>query len=539
MSRKLKRLNIGAAHAAALKPYLMLEGETRAVQTDFNAYCSIKGTSVSSVDWTATDGVTLASEAVASDVCSVLVTAVDIGTFPMTCVATLANGEKLNRTWRVQILPAGGEYVPATPLACPILLSPADGEITSPDDNGYLSFTFVPNATSYGVYVWADGDPMPDEPVYTTTTSPYIVPGLDIDQTYNWYVTAFLNGVESTGCAGASRSFTTSPPIPECPSLTSPANGATLDDLNEVTLEWSASTYADTYKVYVWAVGEEEPLIPLVSQAGLTYLVTGLDDSTSYNWKVIAENENGESSGCGSRSFTTAEPEIDPYADDVWSYLRFNETAGSTTFIDEIPARNWIQIGFVVSSPDPVIAVEGEGLYGNCGKGRNTDYFEDNGGIRHGNSPAFFAVGNTFCWEASVKCESFTRGSGFLDQCIFAVFGNGAVAFSLEVTTTGSIILRNVNGTILTSNDVLSLDTWHSVCLERPTGNVLVLYIDGVAQAQTFTITPTNDISLVQYWNWNGSEGGRMFLDECRITERFRYNGNYTPRLAEFPDPTP
>ncbi len=118
------------------------------------------------------------------------------------------------------------------------------------------------------------------------------------------------------------------------------------------------------------------------------------------------------------------------------------------------------------------------------------------------------------------------------DQALFNTFGTAVANFTLFVSPSGYLYVTHaVDGLVITAASPLVLDTWYSLCLER-VGNVVTLYIDGVAEADTWTVTPTDNTTNVDYF----APAGRMYLDECRITEQYRYNGNYTPRTTPFPN---
>ena len=92
----------------------------------------------------------------------------------------------------------------------------------------------------------------------------------------------------------------TAPSAPGAPSSPSPANGATGISLSP-TLSWSSSG-ATSYDVYFGTSGSP----PLVSsdQIAATYTTGTLAASTVYNWKIVAKNSGGSTTG-SIWSFTT------------------------------------------------------------------------------------------------------------------------------------------------------------------------------------------------------------------------------------------
>lgn len=100
-------------------------------------------------------------------------------------------------------------------------------------------------------------------------------------------------------------SFTTVPPPPATPTLSSPADAATNIFTNP-TLAWSAVTGASTYSLQVSTVSVFSSSI--VNQTGITsasYAVSGLSNNTQYYWRVNATNPGGTSAWSTSRGFTT------------------------------------------------------------------------------------------------------------------------------------------------------------------------------------------------------------------------------------------
>jgi subtilisin family serine protease len=91
--------------------------------------------------------------------------------------------------------------------------------------------------------------------------------------------------------------------IPPVPVMSSPANAATGVSVSP-TLVWNASAGATSYNLLVTKGG-----VTVYSYAGLTTTskaITGLTNSTTYNWQVSATNSAGTSALSSAWSFTTA-----------------------------------------------------------------------------------------------------------------------------------------------------------------------------------------------------------------------------------------
>jgi hypothetical protein len=181
------------------------------------------------------------------------------------------------------------------------LLSPANKSANQPL-TATLSWQAVgtfPNApTGYDLYLGTS----PNPPLYaaniagTQTT----VSGLAMGTTYFWKVVA-KNACGNT--SSALWSFTTIPcTLPPRPfNYSSPPDGATAQPLT-VDLTWQASTQAASYQVYLGTAPGDLALVSTVS--GTRYAASGLCVSTTYYWKIVAQNSCGNRQGAV-WSFTT------------------------------------------------------------------------------------------------------------------------------------------------------------------------------------------------------------------------------------------
>lgn len=102
---------------------------------------------------------------------------------------------------------------------------------------------------------------------------------------------------------------------PNCPNLVSPADGATGISLTP-TLQWSDGGGGTTgYKLYF---GTDNPPTNIKNGEDLGNVTsytftTSLNYNTTYYWKVVSYNDNGDASGCAVRSFVTmTDPSIIP-----------------------------------------------------------------------------------------------------------------------------------------------------------------------------------------------------------------------------------
>lgn len=96
--------------------------------------------------------------------------------------------------------------------------------------------------------------------------------------------------------------------LPNCPTLTAPANGNTTVPVNPpATLTWTAATTggaASSYDVYLGTTPNPTTLLGNFTTTSAT--ATGLAPLTTYYWKVVPKNSLGAATGCSEFSFKTA-----------------------------------------------------------------------------------------------------------------------------------------------------------------------------------------------------------------------------------------
>lgn len=136
----------------------------------------------------------------------------------------------------------------------------------------------------------------------TLSDTTAIVNGLTAGTTYYWRVSA--KNQYGTSASTPSWSFTTTASVPPAPILVSPANGA-VDQPTAGQLSWSPSPGATTYHIQV-ALDAVFSVIVVDSSLTMTStVVSGLVNSTTYFWRVQAENNAGAGPFSDPWSFTT------------------------------------------------------------------------------------------------------------------------------------------------------------------------------------------------------------------------------------------
>ena len=189
----------------------------------------------------------------------------------------------------------------ATPLAAPILVSPAIGA-TGLSVTPNLTWGPVTGTAGYSVYLGTTTPPA--ALIQTNATSLTPSAALTPATTYYWMVASRDPNNNNKESASAIWSFTTAPALP-APSLTSPSNGAT--SVSSTTgLAWTAVPGTAGYSVYL---GTSNPptLSTLVNNASFTPSAA-LAAGTTYYWMVASRdpNNNNKESASSVWSFTTA-----------------------------------------------------------------------------------------------------------------------------------------------------------------------------------------------------------------------------------------
>ena len=194
-------------------------------------------------------------------------------------------------------------FTTAGVLAAPSLASPADGS-TGVSTSPSVTWNATSSAISYRLQVSTDVNVTAtvfDQSGITNASS--VVTGLANNTTYYWRVRA-------TYASGQSNwsnvwSFTTIVVAPAAPNLAGPASGAT-DQPISLTLSWSAVVGATTYRLqidktnaFTAPVYDNSPIITT------SQLVSSLQNSTMYYWRVNATNAGGTSAYSNTYNFTT------------------------------------------------------------------------------------------------------------------------------------------------------------------------------------------------------------------------------------------
>jgi len=160
-----------------------------------------------------------------------------------------------------------------------------------------LAWNNSANATYYQVYFGTNSSP--STLVGSPNASSWTLPAMSVNTTYYWKVVA-KNGCGSTN--GSIWSFTTGVcATPSKPQTLSPINGS-ANISAPITLDWADCANASSYDVYF---NTSSTPSYYASTNNSSYLLSQLNYSTKYYWKVVAKNSCGLNNSSDIWSFTT------------------------------------------------------------------------------------------------------------------------------------------------------------------------------------------------------------------------------------------
>lgn len=210
----------------------------------------------------------------------------------------------------------GFSILAETPTAaCPALTSPSDNlsNLDPAVDNTFnwaasagpgtgITYTFQVSTSSNF------GSMLVNQSGLSTLSTTITANTLAQSTNYFWRVLAVNANGTSANCT--TRQFATSGTLPSCATGLLPANGATNQGTS-LTLSWGIPSGNPTgYDVYL-ATNQtnvaNQAVFTRVSQnqAGNSYVASGLQNNTTYFWKVVPRNLAGVATGCATQSFTT------------------------------------------------------------------------------------------------------------------------------------------------------------------------------------------------------------------------------------------
>ncbi|WP_411847535.1 hypothetical protein AAFN60_09655 [Roseibacillus persicicus] len=185
---------------------------------------------------------------------------------------------------------AAPEVLPVAPFA----VYPTEGEIGILLDET-LIWTFN-GATTFDVFLWKDGESVPESPNFTTGLASYSFSDLEPRTLYNWRIDSTNEQGTTTGSV---FTFVTGDGV----SAILPPTGAS-NVPSDLALSWTSSG-AVSYDVYLWEEGEEKPATPTATVMEESYPLESLEPSTNYVWEVVSNYSSGSPTTSVQFTFTS------------------------------------------------------------------------------------------------------------------------------------------------------------------------------------------------------------------------------------------
>lgn len=199
-------------------------------------------------------------------------------------------------------------------LPCPGLLVPTNGSSVGSETSTTLLWEEVPGASVYRVYVWENGDPQPSTPTTVTAALTYEVTGLDQGVTYRWTIIAVTaQGFVSPGCS--SSTFTTNAADAIIEWLSATFSGDLLSPSVTLTAIRSGNTTVEATADYDFTEGSALIGPDFVGAPGTVTFAPG--EVTKDVVVPLVRDYDAE----------VLENEV---AENLWSYIKFDETSGVT-----------------------------------------------------------------------------------------------------------------------------------------------------------------------------------------------------------------
>jgi hypothetical protein len=323
------------------------------------------------------------------------------------------------------------------------------------------------------------------------------------------------------------------PSPPNCAFLISPADGATTC-FSGTTLTWASGGGGPTaYKVYFGTnfsdVSSENPAVLVQNSPATSYATGPLFNNTTYYWKVVPYNNDGDASGCTVRSFTTNL--ISCYCTSTatngnYEYIQnvqsgtFSNPSGSSLYanytglgpINTIPATPGTTFTVTVTMPTALVYDE-DRIFIFCDFNQDGDW--NDAGELCGNADVTIAGGNVY----NVVC---TVGAG-------VVSGQTVLRIKLGDEVFGSPPMNN--------NPCQPTFTYGEVedYLIQFACGVTVSSNQPVCEGETLQLNATySGSSTPVSWSWSGPNGFSSTLeDPTRPNMTLADAGNYTVTVTD------
>lgn len=213
----------------------------------------------------------------------------------------------------------------------------------------------------------------------------------------------------------------------------------------------------------------------------------------------------------------------DPYWSNVTSLLHFNGADGSTSIVDQ-RGLTWTQ------SAEPVVLDTSVQKFG--ASSAKALAVPAQRLFLPTNAALGFGTGD-YTIEMFFRANTLSSSS----YAVVMQLNNGTTNIAIYLNAKNSFICRITGATDIVKSGI-SLDTWYHLALCREAG-IARFFVDGTIvgspTAQTENFGSTHPVYL-----FASAAGGNLVkghMDEFRVTKGVaRYNANFTPPTAPFPD---
>ena len=220
------------------------------------------------------------------------------------CVADICEEEEPTKPVVVPPKPPKPPKPPQPPVTPVVPNAPAISCSVQSISQINVSWNEVSNATGYRVFRCTGGSCTPTSQIQSTSNTYWINTGLNEATTYRYRVKAY----NSEGDSGYSNIATcTTPSTPQPPSVPdAPTVSCVVQSNNQIDVSWSAVNYATGYKVFRCSGGSCTPTSQVLNTANTYWANTGLNEATTYRYRVKAYNNSGESGYSNIATCTTS-----------------------------------------------------------------------------------------------------------------------------------------------------------------------------------------------------------------------------------------
>jgi len=200
---------------------------------------------------------------------------------------------KWSAAWNLKTIYEFGE--------APILVAPSNNSTSISYSSVQIDWNSISNADDYQYQISTTNDFTNIVKNGTTNNTDKTITNLQANTTYYWRVRGEnINGYSPWSTVW---SFTTEDISINAPILTSPANNA-INQLTDITLDWEDVTGATSYE-YWYSTDQYFSTFISGTTGNTEILITGLNNNTTYYWKVIATDGTNYSNWSEVWNFTT------------------------------------------------------------------------------------------------------------------------------------------------------------------------------------------------------------------------------------------